>query len=253
LRDLVRAVLEDPSADAPRLVYADHLTEIGDPRGELIQLQMALARGSGAGVARERIRVLIEQCWEQLVEPVRRVGVQRFCIRRGFVEAVVLDAPYVGALGPLTDELPIVEVRVDGSRKGALALAEMPEVLKLRVLDFTDLRLGDRRLSEILRSGRLANVSVLVLSGNRLSRGAAEALARAARHLPCLEHLYVDRNDLGTGGVGALLRSPLSQQLVSVRLDPEHLDADAEARLGRSSCTWAASPWGRDDGAGVWF
>ncbi len=38
--DLLRAVLEAPDDDAPRLVYADALIEVGDPRGEFIALQV---------------------------------------------------------------------------------------------------------------------------------------------------------------------------------------------------------------------
>ena len=38
---LLAAVLADPGSDAPRQVYADWLQERGDPRGELIELQLA--------------------------------------------------------------------------------------------------------------------------------------------------------------------------------------------------------------------
>jgi uncharacterized protein (TIGR02996 family) len=40
-RDLYRAVYENPDDDAPRAVLADFLMERGDPRGELISLQLA--------------------------------------------------------------------------------------------------------------------------------------------------------------------------------------------------------------------
>jgi uncharacterized protein (TIGR02996 family) len=41
--DLLAAVVAEPTADAPRLVYADWLMERGDPRGELIRLQCEAA------------------------------------------------------------------------------------------------------------------------------------------------------------------------------------------------------------------
>ncbi|MBA3541481.1 MAG: TIGR02996 domain-containing protein [Deltaproteobacteria bacterium] len=47
-RDLIAAVAEAPDDDAPRLVYADWLMERGDPRGELVALQCALARADAA-------------------------------------------------------------------------------------------------------------------------------------------------------------------------------------------------------------
>jgi uncharacterized protein (TIGR02996 family) len=40
----LQAILDSPDDDAPRLVYADWLEERGDPRGEFIRLQCALAR-----------------------------------------------------------------------------------------------------------------------------------------------------------------------------------------------------------------
>src|SRR5262245_57451036 len=40
----LRAIADDPERDGPRLVFADWLTERGDPRGELIRLQVELAR-----------------------------------------------------------------------------------------------------------------------------------------------------------------------------------------------------------------
>jgi uncharacterized protein (TIGR02996 family) len=42
---LLQAVYAAPDADEPRLVYADALQEIGDPRGEFIALQFKRARG----------------------------------------------------------------------------------------------------------------------------------------------------------------------------------------------------------------
>src|ERR1700694_4004760 len=40
----VQAIIDRPDDDAPRLIYADWLEERGDPRGEFIRVQCALAR-----------------------------------------------------------------------------------------------------------------------------------------------------------------------------------------------------------------
>ncbi|MBX3162711.1 MAG: TIGR02996 domain-containing protein [Deltaproteobacteria bacterium] len=50
---LLEAIVAEPDADGPRAVYADHLQQRGDPRGELIALQLARSAG-GAPTARER-------------------------------------------------------------------------------------------------------------------------------------------------------------------------------------------------------
>src|SRR5262249_49325190 len=38
-QSFLQAILDDPEADAPRLIFADWLEEHGDPRGEFIHLQ----------------------------------------------------------------------------------------------------------------------------------------------------------------------------------------------------------------------
>jgi uncharacterized protein (TIGR02996 family) len=43
----MRAILENPEEDASRLVLADALEEEGDPRGEFVRVQVALARDPG--------------------------------------------------------------------------------------------------------------------------------------------------------------------------------------------------------------
>lgn len=60
---LLAAIAAAPDDDRPRLIYADWLLERGEARGELIQIQIALARGGGAvdGEAlRARERALLE-------------------------------------------------------------------------------------------------------------------------------------------------------------------------------------------------
>ena len=53
-RELLDAVYADPESDAARLVLADWLQENGDPRGELISLQLSRAAGTREGRAREK-------------------------------------------------------------------------------------------------------------------------------------------------------------------------------------------------------
>lgn len=59
LDDLYAEVYANPALDAPREVLADALVEAGDPRGELIQLQLARARGAGSAASRARERALL--------------------------------------------------------------------------------------------------------------------------------------------------------------------------------------------------
>jgi uncharacterized protein (TIGR02996 family) len=52
----LQAIREEPDADRPRLVFADWLTEHGDPRGEFIRFQCALARIDGNDPGRKELR-----------------------------------------------------------------------------------------------------------------------------------------------------------------------------------------------------
>jgi uncharacterized protein (TIGR02996 family) len=61
LEDLRAAIREDLDADEPRLVYADALQAVGDPRGELIAIQCELAR-----LGCDRTRVALWGCPEYL-------------------------------------------------------------------------------------------------------------------------------------------------------------------------------------------
>lgn len=62
---LLRAILDDPADDVPRLIYADWLEDRGDPRGEFIRVQCELASLDGDDprrqVLRERERGLLQE------------------------------------------------------------------------------------------------------------------------------------------------------------------------------------------------
>src|SRR5437762_1999256 len=91
----VQAILDDPDDDSLRLIYADWLEERGDPRGEFIRLQYALA-GMDADDPRRRPletreRALLKEHGELWAGPL--VGhLQGYSFRRGFVEEVALSA-----------------------------------------------------------------------------------------------------------------------------------------------------------------
>jgi uncharacterized protein (TIGR02996 family) len=75
------AVWDELAADGPRLVYADYLASRGDPRGELINLQ--LARNGGAVTARER-RLLHRHAFD-CIEELRPYLYPEVELARGFV------------------------------------------------------------------------------------------------------------------------------------------------------------------------
>jgi uncharacterized protein (TIGR02996 family) len=75
----LQAILADPGNDAPRLIYADWLEERGDPRGEFIRVQCALARLGGDDERRlpleEREWELLDAYGETWVHSLRKLGI----------------------------------------------------------------------------------------------------------------------------------------------------------------------------------
>jgi uncharacterized protein (TIGR02996 family) len=82
--DFLADIWANPKDDGPREVFADWLMERGDPRGELIVLQISRARGvsNDEGVKRER-KLLAEHArtWLGVLAPV----VKNFVFERGFM------------------------------------------------------------------------------------------------------------------------------------------------------------------------
>jgi uncharacterized protein (TIGR02996 family) len=132
---LVRAVLESPADDAPRLVFADYVEEQGDPaRAEFIRLQVALAREPcpntwvpprdgctapdcrSCRLFRDRVHGLFQTpgfggwVWGGWEAPVANVWFDR-----GFIERVAVVAErFTEVAGRLFSLEPIRSVRLTG-------------------------------------------------------------------------------------------------------------------------------------------
>jgi uncharacterized protein (TIGR02996 family) len=136
--ELLAAVIAAPDEDGPRQVMADWLVEAGDPQGELIMLQLALARPELAKAERDRISRQVDEILANYgiawLAPLREIGVAVGEYRRGFVEVVTIDA-------------------VEFLKRGREVMAATP-VRKLRILDY--------RVEEKVRIGQLAGAGVAI-------------------------------------------------------------------------------------------
>ncbi|HEY0251736.1 MAG TPA: TIGR02996 domain-containing protein, partial [Kofleriaceae bacterium] len=83
-QDLLAAIRADPDDDAPRAIYADLLAERGDPRGELIHLQLERSEDDDRDLREELLLRRYERQWTQAA------GVRgaRVSYRRGFPVAL---------------------------------------------------------------------------------------------------------------------------------------------------------------------
>lgn len=154
------AIAADPDDDGPRIVYADWLQQQGDPLGELIAVQCALARGRTPELA-ARERALLEQHEaEWLARAGLRPGEGRF--ERGLIERVDASASRVAASIERLAELPglrALRTTVDGggSEADLLRIASqmrrrLPPALEHVMID-RRLQWNARHSDEVRRQG----------------------------------------------------------------------------------------------------
>ncbi len=150
---LHKAVVADPDNDQPRLMMADWLDELGDPRGEFIRIQIRLARDRLSDP--ERIR--LEQQQRELLQahrrrwngPLhqhlctttdlrvqgRRGGLRGWTYQRGFASEITVDAAaFVAWCDRILEIGPIQQIRfvnlypLQDTVLGLPALAQMRSI-----------------------------------------------------------------------------------------------------------------------------
>jgi uncharacterized protein (TIGR02996 family) len=146
---LLEAIYADPDADAPRIVYADWLASLGQPRGEFISLQLARQPSDPAS---ERERGLLARHGDEWTGPLHAVtNPLGRVFERGFLTSVSIEAP----LDPERITAPEWTTlrSLDGHVSDLLALRGRLD--RLRTLyGFLDLR----RFIELRAMGRLESV-----------------------------------------------------------------------------------------------
>lgn len=210
---LLAEVLAHPADDAPRLVYADWLSEQGDPRGELISVQCELERTKDAERFLEleaRQVALLSAHGEAWVGPLAKEALQ-VEFRRGFVEKVtVLDAGALEALEALFAGEPVRELTfastrgLDVPRLAAAHWLERLESLALRAAH-REVGLDAEDVGALLESRHLRGLSTLALRGHRLADvGALVLAANVPWALPKLTALFLERDEVSEVGAQGL-------------------------------------------------
>lgn len=110
--NLRAAIIADPDADEPRLVYADWLMERGDVRGELIRLQCA----KPSSETRLRISEILSANWATLAGAAAPFATKT-SFDRGFVDRVTMTvAAFLKHGEALFSNEPIRGLRVDNPK-----------------------------------------------------------------------------------------------------------------------------------------
>jgi uncharacterized protein (TIGR02996 family) len=177
LDELWDAFWRDPSDEALRLVLADALQSAGDPRGEFIAIQAAIAEGRATSAARQRASQLFIANVDRWSGPVS--GVERASRRfsRGFlVGARITDADGVTDACLAREWRTIEELSIDGRAASAGVPALVRTLPLLRV--FSTPR--EEALRAIAEGLPLPSLCALGEVGNWLPPPASPALPRLA-------------------------------------------------------------------------
>ncbi len=175
----LRAIIERPDDDAPRLIYADYLDERDDPtRAEFIRLQCELAplpEEAPRRVALEaRERDLLTLYHKPWAGPL--VGLAHdWWFRRGFVEGITIGGNgFVTYAGFLFQLAPLREIKL--TRCYVRQLALVPQLSRLTRLVLRGVNFGDGEAALVVASPHLSQGITVELTGNRLTERGKQLL-----------------------------------------------------------------------------
>ncbi|MFQ3651692.1 MAG: TIGR02996 domain-containing protein [Gemmataceae bacterium] len=234
-------LLRDPDDRLTHMAYGDYLAERGDPRGELIQVQLALEAPQCTPEQRrdlsQRESDLLDRHWSSFLGPLADYIVDRNSLdnrvtfRRGWVDSIrvgLLDRGLARALVEMPNRqllrslrlIRILSNRCEGRpdpREALGELAKLTNVPRLRSLSLGDHEgdggmraFGFPEVGEFLRC--FAWVEELNLNVTH-----AEDQLRSLS-LPSLKILRLDQFRLGDEGLTELLQSPWFTQLRSLQI-----------------------------------
>jgi uncharacterized protein (TIGR02996 family) len=133
LATLFTSVYEAPHDDGPRVVLADALIERGDPRGELINVQLRLVHEPNERALKVREKELLDahgKGWLGELAPVLAAG---FRFERGFLAACVVDNEHFDRVQKLVGNPAWSTVH---TLSGSAAIGLHPVMRSLRRLGF---------------------------------------------------------------------------------------------------------------------
>jgi uncharacterized protein (TIGR02996 family) len=221
----LRAIIDNPDDDTPRLVFADWLDEHGDSAGrdraEFIRIQLELAKLSPEQrrtsfdervvALRRRQYALFDANGKRWMEALpacfrKRLGVEHF--ERGFLARAHGTARRFAEHGErLVSRAPVRVLAVRQAWNCIELVAGLSWLPRIDQLQLGSNRLRDAHIRILAASPNLAGLRTLSLYTNRIGNGGAEALARSP-HLTRLLRLHLEHNRITDQGALALLDSP---------------------------------------------
>lgn len=235
----LRAIIESPDDDAPRLMFADWLDEHGDEaRAEFIRVQCRLATMDEHDPERvalanreEVLQTVLGETWHPEVPPDERFYEHTF--RRGFLARLVRKAAdWLESPDRYDHITPVEGLYLQEAEELLEPIAACEHLAQLRWLMLTFLMLDPGGgIEAFYRSRYLTGLEILTLSDGSLTLDGARQLASA--DLPNLTTLEVSFNEVGGDGAAALVASASLSRLSRLSLWNNQLGPTAVEALAR--------------------
>jgi uncharacterized protein (TIGR02996 family) len=237
----VQAVRENPADETARLIFADYLEDLGDPRCELIRLQVQIARLPPGDPARRDLDLretdLLERYADEWTAPLQALGVEGLssrCFQRGLIERVRISGDaflnHGAEICRQSPALYCLELRKAGPALFSLAALPLPP--QITALDLRSNRLDIREIHHLASARWLPQITSLSLALNELTDSGLSALASA--HWPALTHLNLSVNRIQRAGVEALGRRGTTPALTTLLLNANPIGDEGLVTLARS-------------------
>lgn len=247
-RGLLRAIIDSPDVDAPRLAYADWLEAKGEPeRAEFIRVQCALdplpADDPQRPALQAREAELLERFGWTWAEEFG-TDITEWVFRRGFIERIEmnLEQPADQILAVL-GKGPIRHVRHSHQLSDLDGVVDaLPHLECLTGLEFWGLySFKNSLVAKLLNSPHLRNLRTLILDHDRNGNLVSDRVivkGLMSPHRANLEELAVNVDDMWRGPspevLKAMARSPHLANLRKLNLSQAELTAELVRALGQS-------------------
>jgi hypothetical protein len=197
------------------LQYANYLDGCGNPLGEFIRLQCALAHGplSEPCLFFERREQELLGRHQAFWTEAMSGRVQWCSFHRGFVEEVSLsDAQFFRHGAELFRCAPIQDVHLRWTGMRLDRLPALPDLTHTLFLDISSQKIGDSAVARLVHSPLMPQVHGLNLSSNCLSDDGLDTL-HDSPHLANLRELYLGDNAITDDGIRRFVMSPMVEKL----------------------------------------
>ncbi len=225
-QDFLDEIVSNRDDDAPRLVFADWLGGIGDPRSEFIRLQVESATLPLIDPRKceldAQADLLLRRHRTEWCRPFRSCASSvRF--HRGLIEEASLRGKFRARAKELFAKAPIRDLCLDG---GLAKIMVMPEFDRLRGLRLRNMSVGESRFRKLFESPQAQSLELLDL---HFSHASDATIRLAVKELPRLRKIGLDGTEFNIDRVGEVAFSEDAAKIEEIWLP--HAGADFMSQL----------------------